>query len=223
MTKRCFIYFILLTAVLFWGACSQEPFSVIEDPVRYTGTWGVRWVLFDDVLNTVGGDILYYPEDAGKAINYLDNVRDGTSYSGETYFHFTWSGAPIFWPAQPPDNPTNRYEHSFAGYSMIHTSSPYFYDMVPGLDLSQSGYTKAVFYARGKMASGYLAKFEGPNGALLNAVALTTNWTRYEFDLADLNNVKDFFKVTMYYPLAESGAPPGTGGYIDLDLVSYEK
>lgn len=214
----------MITAVLLlFGTCSQEPLSPTKDPRKYTGSWSSPWVLYDDVLNTLGGDVLYYPSNPGPAIMFLDNVMDGTSYSGEKYFHFTWNGGAIYWAAQPPNNPTNCYEHSFAGYSLITTSNPVFYDMAQPLDLTDSHYTKITFYMRGKLAQGYLMKFEGPNNAVLDNVTPTSSWTKYEVTLKDLNNVKDYFKVTIKYPPAETGSPAGTGGYVDVDCVAYEK
>ncbi len=222
MYFRKTLYIIIFILSLLYS-CNQEPLSPFKDPTTYTDSWGKQWTLYDDVLNTLGGDVLYFPSDGGQEIIYLDNRIDGTAYHGEKYFRFKWNGQPLYWEAQPPNNPTNKYEHSFAGFSLITASSPLYYDMVLPLDLTESHYIKITFYARGQLASGYNAKFEGPNGAIIDNVIPSSTWQKYEMDLKDLNNIKDFFKVTIEYDAADLGAPPGTGGYVDVDLISYEK
>ncbi len=218
------IVFIIFT-ILILNTCSQEPLTPLEDPTKYSHTWNLgRWVIYEDALNTLGGDILYYPSAPGKEIMYLENRKDGTAYSGEKYFRLYWSGGKIWWEAQPPDNPTDRYEWSFAGISFIVATRSEYYDITEPLDLTEGKYTKITFYARGKLSEGYHVKFEGPNGAINdNITNLSENWQKYEIELKDLNNIKDFFKVTIYYPAAEGGAEPGKGGYVDFDLVTYEK
>ena len=204
-------------------SCSQDtyPLLPIESPTAYTHT-RTRWTIFDDVLNTVGGDVLYYPSDPGHSVMYLTNRIDGTAYSGKSYFRLFWSGGSVFWEANTTDNPTDQWQHAFAGISLIVAPFPEYYDTYPGLDMSDGKYTSISFYVRGSLSEGYKVKFEGPNGAKLDNVNLLSTWQRLVMPLGDLNNIKDFFKVTIEYPPGKSGVPPGSGGYVDFDYITYE-
>ncbi len=213
---------IFLILIIFFTGCSQNPMDILENPTVYSHTSGIEWIIFEDDLNTLGGDVLYFPSDPGTNTMQLSLVDDGSAYSGNKYFHFKWTGDKIFWEADPPDNPSDTYEFNFAGVSLIVATSPDYYDIAPALDMSDKGYTKIVFYARGELAQGYYAKFEGPGGAVLDKPNLTANWTKYEIQLKDLDNVKDFFKATIYNDDATE-TTHGTGGYIDIDLIKYSK
>ncbi len=179
-------------------------------------------MIFDDSLNTLGGDVLFYPSDPGTNIMNLKVVEDNDAYSGKKYFHFEWNGGPIFWEKDLPNNPEDKYEASFAGISLIVATSPDFYDISPPLDMSDKGYTRIIFYAKGKVDNGYRVKFEGPEGAILDNVNITENWERYEIELKDLDYVKDFFKVTIYNETATL-TNHGNGGYVDIDYIKYSK
>jgi hypothetical protein len=216
-TAIVFITGVLLLITSF--SCSQNPMEPFSDPTRFTGSWGSRWVIYDDVLNTLGGDVLYYPSNPGTAVFSLTNKVDGTAYSGKSYFHLSWNGQPVFWAS------FGGPENAFAGYSLIITSNPAYYDIVQPLNLSKSPYTKITFWARGAMTTNNHVKFEGPNGAVLDNVIPTTTWTKYTVVLTDLNWVKDFFKVTIIYPPGgyPTYGPPGAGGWVDVDDVAYEE
>jgi len=211
------IFFAALVVLLACFSCSQNPLAPLNDPSRYTGSWGSKWVIYDDILNTLGGDVILYPYDPGKTIMSITNVEDGTAYSGKKYFHFHWNGQPILWPGHP-----EGMEHSYGGYSLIITSKAEYYDIVQPLDLSKSTYTKITFYARGQMSStSNFVKFEGPNGAVTNNITPNPTWTKYTITLKDLNYVKDFFKVTILtFPL---NTKPGSGGWVDVDDITYEE
>ncbi|MBU1077821.1 MAG: hypothetical protein KKH98_11050 [Spirochaetes bacterium] len=215
----------IFIALLIIHSCAQDPYPLtpLSNPGAFTSTWGIKWTLYDDELNTIGGDVLYYPSNPGSAVMLLENKENSSAYSGKKYFSLYWSGDPIYWEADPPDNPTNTYEYSFSGISLIHATRPDYYDTTEPLDLTDANYTRVTFYARGVLSTGVKVKFEGPNGALLDNVNLTTAWQKFEMALTDLNNIRDFFKVTIYYPAAEVGGPQSSGGYVDFDLVSYEK
>ncbi len=216
--KRYILYYALLAFLISGFSCSQNPLAPVKDPTRYTGTWGSKWVIYDDALNTLGGDVLFYPSDPGPAIMSLSNTNENAAYSGSKYFHFKWTGQPIY------SDELGTNEHAFAGYSLIITSSPALYKTVQPLDLSKSPYTKITFWIRGSMTAGCHMKFEGPNGAALDYIYPTANWTQYSVTLKDLNWVKDFFKVTIIYPSGgyPTYAAPGQGGWIDVDKVTYE-
>jgi hypothetical protein len=219
--KICKMIFSAVFFLLACWSCSQNPLESVNDPSRYTGSWGSTWVLYDDVLNTLGGDVMFYPSDPGPAVFSLSNVNNSTSYSGKKYFHCQWNGQPIYWAS------FGGLENAFAGFSLITTSNPAYYDTVLPLDLHKSPYTKITFYARGQMSSSISnhVKFEGPNGAVLDNVIPTSTWTKYTINLKDLNYVKVFFKVTIIYPSGgyPTYGPPGRGGWVDVDLISYEE
>lgn len=223
--NKYILLFSLLVLLVISYSCSQDtyPFFPLENPVVYSGSRSLTWTIFEDSLNTLGGDVMYFPSDPGFATMSLTNINDGTAYSGDSYFKFKWNGQPIYWEADPPDNPTDSYEHSFAGISLIVAVSPEYYDETPALDLSEGNYTRVTFYIRGALASGYKVKVEGPSGALVDNIIPTSTWTKYEMSLGDLHYVKDFFLITIAYPAAESGADPGAGGYVDFDLIMYER
>ncbi len=222
LSMNKFQIIILLTGIILAGGCSQDPLSNIESPVVYSGTSGIEWVIFDDSLNTLGGDVMIYPSDPGVNILKFKLITGSDAYSGDKYFHFEWTGDEIFWEADPPDNPQDTYEAGFAGISLIVATSPDFYDITEPIDMSDKGYNKIIFYARGRLDTGYYAKFEGPCGAVLDKPDLKESWTKYEIQLLDLHNVKDFFKVTIYNNSA-TVSNHGAGGYIDIDFVKYSK
>ena len=160
------IFKVLIMVLLIWlmYSCQQSPLAPFTDPTVYTGTWSSPWIIYDEVLNTLGGNILIFPATGDPSLINIVNTGDGTAYHGKFYFRFTWSGGDLLWSQSPPANPAPILEHSFAGYDLIVASNPAFYTNTPGIDLTGSHYTKIVFYARGWLSAGNVAQFVGPNG-----------------------------------------------------------
>jgi len=217
MEKRVALLIVLLLLI---SSCSN-PLSLLENPTKYAGLWKEKWILYDEKLNT-GGDFMLVPSDPGEPVVSLEEKADDTAYSGRKYLRFSWNGEPIWWEADPPDNPTSRYEHSFSGVCFIVATSYEYYDLTEPRDLSESGYRKLVLYIRGALDKGYYLKIEAPGGSAIDNITPTSSWKKYEVEIYNLFKIKDFLKIVIYYPSAET-SPPGKGGHIDIDMVYYER
>jgi len=218
--KVNFVYYLLITIhyLLITGCSDQNPSDRLINPIPKGATnttqWSTKpWVIYDDELKT-GGGMMYYSSSDGQKLDFAstENPRSGTKC-----IKYSWNGSSVY------DYGRQIWQKDWCGWGIISGKDWTSYD-TSSRDLSESGYTKIVFWVRGNIDSNTTIKFEGPvredkggtDFIRLTSAGLTSSWQQKEISLSgtDLSDVKDFFKV-----IFEKGA----GGTVYIDDIQYTR
>lgn len=236
MKKSILVKIILLLIMgIFLVSCERNPMKRLSDPFDEgaLSTWSGVLKIYDDDLIT-GGNVAFIPSDPSPPDNNMTidfKVTDENPPEGTKCLKFTWNGKEEFWGS------SNKYEHDWAGVSLIVATHWSLYDSTPSKDLSAGGYTKITFKALAIIDSNTFVKFEGPVSTTTSAPtrggtrylrlnsAELGNWHTYtiNFNTADFKSVKDYFKIVIEYPTGITSPSLGNGGIVLVDDIRYER
>lgn len=214
-------------------SCEGNPMKRLYDPYpdgalnAYSGVWKI----YDEDLIT-GGNVAFIPSDVDPPNNNMlidFKVTEENPPEGTRCLRFDWNGNDLYWKQY------KKYEHDWAGATLIVATHWSRYDSTPSKDLSGGGYTKITFKAKAIIDSNTYVKFEGPLSTTISAPArggtsylrLTrddlADWKTYTINLTPLSlkAVKDYFKIIIEYPLGQNSGRYGSGGTVFVDDVRY--
>ncbi len=236
----------LVPFALLTTSCNQSPIERAYDASTGGGTghFGTAGslVIFSDELRS-GGGAFEYPGGENQSLTFSDTSNPLSRRS----IRYSWNGQAVSNPGCSP-NPT----FNFAGFDLMHVPTIASYATTPGRNLSGAHYTKATFFARGRLSTNTVLKIEvgssgssdacnsfpspcltlssdgtGDDGSgICGHGILTGNWEQYSISLppSALSSVKDFFKATFIFsdPFVGNQAP-GQGGTAYFDQIQYQQ
>ncbi|MFH1282490.1 MAG: hypothetical protein ABII27_02380 [bacterium] len=212
---------IFFCSLIAFTACGKDKIKRSEKIFNEgaTNQFDSIYVVYDDEMLT-GGEVSSIP---GGESQEIDLEHKNNPFGGKNSVKYIWDGGDVF------DYNTGEFQNSFAGLKLSIASSG---DNSTARNFTDAGYTKVVFYLRGVLSSNVSVKAEGPDdgdnttvGSSLIISEITLDWQRYSFNISpnDLDNINDFFKLTLIYDNPAGTTNNGEGGTVYLDNIYYEK
>jgi hypothetical protein len=215
MNKRLILWTLVLLG------CGRHPSNRLTDLASEGAvpTASADWVLYSDELQTGGG--FYLIPDAGSH-QILDGDRT-ESYAGRASVRYSWTGAAILG------------QHDFAGFGFLVAPTIDKDASTPARDLSEYGFTRITFMAKGTLSENTLLRVEGPCDGTGSTVAprleisreqLAAGWTQYSMPVPDpisFASIKQYINFVFIYSQPTGTTKAGDGGTIFIDQVTYAR
>ncbi|MBN1823955.1 MAG: hypothetical protein JW803_06535 [Endomicrobiales bacterium] len=222
------LFCIFYSSFIVLAGCEKNPTSKLVNPSSSNtiGSWTGSWTLYDDELKT-GGAVMLYTETDGVEIDFNDTDAPRV---GSKCLKFSWDGREVTAYSNPPEYPSDYRESDFVGFGLIVAKQVSDYEETTK-DLSQGGFRKVSFWAKGSLNTDVSVKIEIENtsGQATSIKLLPSQeWVYYEYDVNyDIAVIKDYAKILMVYD--EDGDPQtanagrGNGGTVYFDEIKISQ
>lgn len=219
------IPFLLLLSIL--AGCDKTPSRRLTDPnpEGAVAQNGGAWVLYDEEVRTDGGFYLI-PIPTGNQTLVVGDEQSAAF--GQRSIFYSWTGGDVL-------DPVEGTEHTFAGFGMLVAKTIDQMNSTPSKDLSDAGFTKITFYAKGYLSENTILRAEGPGDGSsaailprLDVTQLTDTWTKFTLPAAGaippaaFQSVRQYVNFTFVFTQPSGTTNPGGGGQVFLDRIAYE-
>ncbi len=201
-----------LLIVFLLACCDETPLSYLHDSRKEgeMGKWTGSWTIYDDDLHT-GGGIMLTPSDEHQSVDIY--YEDKNAPRGSKVLKYSWDGQDV------------AGQHIWCGIDLSVASNWRTYDLTPGKNLNQGGYTMITFAAKVILSENTTVEFRGPIPSAKVHYTVSCDWKRDTISLVPngLKNARDFFVIVFMYSQSSGNKNSGNGGTVYVDDIKYER